>query len=186
MCKGCKVTDVETATIERNRAQQTDWYGETVGEVVRRVTSGLQLSQAELSSVIGLSPPMLSQLASGRRAKIANPAVLGRLQALAELTASPELGTLPRAEVARRVAEVRSRDATGVLTGTGTLEPRGGGAVSALLRALVPVAQAEARATALEATQPELAVLLRTYLLGTAEQAAEHYARTVGSAGAAR
>ena len=46
-----------------------------------------RISQARLAGALGLSPPMLSQLMSGQRAKISNPAVFGRLVRLEELAA---------------------------------------------------------------------------------------------------
>ena len=50
-----------------------------------RIRRDLSLTQAGLAEVLGLSAPMMSQLLSGQRAKIGNPAVLGRLQALIDL-----------------------------------------------------------------------------------------------------
>lgn len=66
-------------------AAQTEMYGEPLGQRIGRVLAAYRLSQARLAAVLGLSPPMLSQLMSGQRAKISNPAVLGRLVRLEEL-----------------------------------------------------------------------------------------------------
>ena len=60
-------------------AAQTEMYGEPLGQRIGRLLAAYQVSQARLAAVLGLSPPMLSQLMSGQRAKISNPAVLGRL-----------------------------------------------------------------------------------------------------------
>ncbi|HZE01436.1 MAG TPA: helix-turn-helix transcriptional regulator, partial [Pseudonocardiaceae bacterium] len=49
------------------------------GDRVRRLVIAFNVSQAQLAEVLGLSAPMLSQLMSGRRAKIGNPAVLAAL-----------------------------------------------------------------------------------------------------------
>ncbi|TCC60167.1 DNA-binding protein [Kribbella pittospori] len=78
-----------------NLQQQIELYGETLGEVVRRVAGPLGLTQSALAQVIGLSAPMLSQLMSAQRVKIGNPAVVSRLRAvseLADLAIANELG----------------------------------------------------------------------------------------------
>ncbi|HET6987104.1 MAG TPA: DNA-binding protein [Kribbella sp.] len=68
-----------------NLQQQIELYGETLGDVVRRVAPPLGLTQSALAQVIGLSAPMLSQLMSAQRVKIGNPAVVSRLRAVSEL-----------------------------------------------------------------------------------------------------
>lgn len=65
-----------------NRARQVQLYGASLGDLVRGLTTGLGISQARLSRVLGLSPAMLSQLVSGHRIKIGDPAVLARLRVL--------------------------------------------------------------------------------------------------------
>ncbi|PZU44214.1 MAG: hypothetical protein DI571_07815, partial [Arsenicicoccus sp.] len=59
--------------VERTVAAQVELYGEPLADVVARLTAGLGLSQAQLARTLGMSPPMLSQLGSGKRAKIGNP-----------------------------------------------------------------------------------------------------------------
>ncbi|WP_346090181.1 helix-turn-helix transcriptional regulator, partial [Pseudonocardia benzenivorans] len=79
------------------RDRQRELYGAPVGERVRRITAGLDITQGRLARTLGLSPAMLSQLVSGRRVKIGDPAVLARLMALdAAVPAGP--GTPPPAE----------------------------------------------------------------------------------------
>lgn len=65
--------------------QQIALYGEPLGARFSRLTSAYRISQAGLAQVIGLSPPMLSQLSTAQRVKISNPAVYGRLLRLEEL-----------------------------------------------------------------------------------------------------
>lgn len=166
---------------ERNRQQQSAWYGEPVGETVRRLTGALDLTQAQLAALVGMSAPMLSQLATGQRAKIANPTVLIRLQALSELAADPGLAELSRAELSRRVEAVRELDASGVLTSTGTGPAgRGADAVQALLRAVASAGEVERAAQLLTVELPALAEVLRVYGLGRTAEARRHYAATVG------
>ncbi|MFA1545080.1 DNA-binding protein [Actinomadura chokoriensis] len=97
--------------VARNRALQVEWYGEPLGDRVRPLLDRLGLSQSGLAGVLGLSAPMLSQLMSGHRAKISNPAVLHRLMAVEDLVADPAFGTLEAAEVKARLEEIRGETA---------------------------------------------------------------------------
>jgi transcriptional regulator with XRE-family HTH domain len=65
--------------VQRNLALQREWYGEPLGDRVRRLVRAFNISQAYLADVLGISAPMLSQVMSGRRAKIGNPSVLARM-----------------------------------------------------------------------------------------------------------
>ncbi|MEU8801521.1 hypothetical protein [Spirillospora sp. NPDC048819] len=98
-------------TVVRNRALQTEWYGEPLGERVRPLLDRLALSQSGLAGVLGLSAPMLSQLMSGQRAKISNPAVLHRLMAVEELVAGPAFDAMTAAEIKERLEEIRGESA---------------------------------------------------------------------------
>ncbi|ODT97503.1 MAG: hypothetical protein ABS81_30055 [Pseudonocardia sp. SCN 72-86] len=72
----------EAERIAAARERQRELYGAPLGERVRRITGGLGITQGRLARALGLSPAMLSQLVSGRRVKIGDPAVLGRLMLL--------------------------------------------------------------------------------------------------------
>lgn len=164
---------------QRNRAQQRQWYGEPVGDTVARLTKALSLTQGQLAAAAGLSPAMLSQLASGTRGKIANPAVLTRLQALVSLADDPETASLPRAELARRISAVAAQDAVGsgaLTSGTDTAN-RGAQGVQAVLRAVASATELERAAALLETQTPALAEVLRVYGLGRASDAREHFTR---------
>lgn len=102
---------VAAETVVRNRALQTEWYGEPLGDRVRRLLDRLGLSQSALAGVLGLSAPMLSQLMSAQRAKISNPAVLHRLLAAEELAADPGFGALGAAEVKERLEAIGAESA---------------------------------------------------------------------------
>ncbi|NHD17162.1 MULTISPECIES: helix-turn-helix domain-containing protein [Actinopolyspora] len=69
----------EREIVQRNLALQRQWYGEPLGDRVRRLVVAYRTSQTQLAEVLGISAPMLSQVMSGRRAKIGNPSVLARL-----------------------------------------------------------------------------------------------------------
>jgi len=49
------------------------------------------ISQARLADVLGISAPMLSQVMSGRRAKIGNPSVLARMIMLERKVLVPDV-----------------------------------------------------------------------------------------------
>jgi predicted transcriptional regulator len=101
---------------ELARERQRGWYGEPLGELFRGLIADLGLNQAKLAAVLGLSAPMLSQLMSGQRAKIGNPAVVRRVQSLRELAAAVADGSVPAPEAAQRMAEIRESAGSGLLT----------------------------------------------------------------------
>ena len=53
--------------VQRNLELQRQWYGEPLGDRVRRLVVAFDVSQANLADVLGISAPMLSQVMSGRR-----------------------------------------------------------------------------------------------------------------------
>lgn len=191
--------------VARNRALQTEWYGEPLGDRVRPLLGRLGLSQSGLAGVLGLSAPMLSQLMSGQRAKISNPAVLHRLMAVEDLVADPGFGALPAADVRARLEEIRGETAATTsglrMAESGRAAPAGrageapkgedgtGGAgrpageparlVQALLREVASAAEIDAAADLIAGRFPELAEVLRVYGTGRTSEAEAHFARTV-------
>lgn len=93
--------------VQRNLALQREWYGEPLGDRVRRLVVAFDVSQAQLAEVLGISPPMLSQLMSGRRAKIGNPAVLARMVMLERRVLTPDVASGDPRAVRRALEEVR-------------------------------------------------------------------------------
>ena len=160
---------------ERNRAQQRQWYGEPVGDTVHRLVAALRVSQRELAELIGLSAPMLSQLASGHRAKIANPSVLHRLQQLLALADDPATEQLAPAALKLRLDQVRAASPQPGLTAASTQVVSGAVAVQGLLRALASAAELADAAAELQHSHPQLAELLRVYGTGRTAEAREHY-----------
>ena len=137
----------------RTRRRQRELYGAPLGDRVRWLTTSLGITQARLARTLGLSPAMLSQLASARRVKIGDPAVLARLQLLDRRCAT----TVPpgRAAVEALLDEVaRARPRW-------TDDPPPGGAPADALRALAPPARLAAAAATLDGGFPELAAALR-------------------------
>lgn len=86
--------------------QQRALYGESWADRLGRLMVAYRLSQARLAGVIGLSAPMLSQLVTGHRVKISNPAVFGRIVRLEELKADPRVTSADPASIAAVLEEV--------------------------------------------------------------------------------
>jgi predicted XRE-type DNA-binding protein len=54
-------------TIERNREAQVAVFGEDLGRLINLIALRLRLRQSAIASIVGLSQPMISQLATGAR-----------------------------------------------------------------------------------------------------------------------
>lgn len=93
--------------VQRNIALQREWYGEPLGDRVRRLVVAFNVSQAYLAEVLGISAPMLSQVMSGRRAKIGNPVVLARMIMLERKCMIPEVAAGRKEALAAALEDVR-------------------------------------------------------------------------------
>lgn len=159
----------EQLAIARNVALQREWYGEPLGDRVRRLVVAFDVSQAQLAEVLGLSAPMLSQLMSGRRAKIGNPAVLARMVMLERRVLTREVASGDPAAIRAALEQVRDSRPTvsrPALSGSGEagetlpVEAHRDEVLVAALRALVPAAELAAAARLLSEGFPLLAGLL--------------------------
>ena len=97
----------EHEIVQRNIALQREWYGESLGDRVRRLVVAFGVSQAYLAEVLGISAPMLSQVMSGRRAKIGNPAVLARMIMLERKCLIPEVAAGRKDALAAALEDVK-------------------------------------------------------------------------------
>ncbi|GAA2475929.1 helix-turn-helix transcriptional regulator [Streptomyces sp. NPDC059506] len=170
-----------TDAATRARELQRSWYGEPLGDLFRRLIADLGLNQAKLAGVLGLSAPMLSQLMSGNRAKIGNPAVVQRLQALQDLAAQVCDGSATAADATARMDEIR-QSAVSVLNPTSsTAVPNASPTrrvvreIQFLLRSLASAQELLKAADALAADHHELAEFLRVYGAGRTDDAVAHY-----------
>ncbi|MFD8010480.1 MULTISPECIES: DNA-binding protein [unclassified Streptomyces] len=168
----------------RARELQRSWYGEPLGALFRRLIDDLGLNQARLAGVLGLSAPMLSQLMSGQRAKIGNPAVVQRVQALQELAVQVADGSVSAAEATDRMDEIKKSQGGSVLTGTSGQTANGSGAptvrrvvreIQSLLRSVAAAGDIIDAADSLAPHHPELAEFLRVYGAGRTADAVAHY-----------
>ncbi|WP_111766894.1 DNA-binding protein [Nakamurella deserti] len=140
-------------------ARQTEIYGESWADRLHRLMAAYRLSQARLAGVIGLSAPMLSQLISGQRVKISNPAVYGRIVALEEACADPGFARRDAAEIDALLARTAASQPVLSTRVTAAGPPAGDGIADALA-ALAPTAALAAAADAVRATAPALAAVL--------------------------
>ncbi|MCK2243156.1 MULTISPECIES: helix-turn-helix transcriptional regulator [unclassified Crossiella] len=97
----------EQKIVQRNLALQREWYGEPLGDRVRRLVVAYDISQAQLADVLGISAPMLSQVMSGRRAKIGNPSVLARMVMLERRVLTPGVAAGEKAAIDEALVQVR-------------------------------------------------------------------------------
>lgn len=95
---------MSTPDPEANRRTQTELYGAPVAELVSTVRGATGLTQTAVAKVLGLSAPMLSQLVSGQRIKISNPAAVARLEALLDLALREDLDAGAREDEIARIA----------------------------------------------------------------------------------
>jgi predicted transcriptional regulator len=166
------------------RELQSQWYGEPLGDLFRRLIEDLGLNQARLASVLGLSAPMLSQLMSGQRAKIGNPAVVQRVQALQELAAEVARGEASAVDATQRMDEIRrtaggsvlnSAAQAGIPVASQTPVKRVVREIQSLLRSVSDAADILDASAMLSDAHPELAEFLRVYGAGRTADAVKHY-----------
>ncbi|MGH3449617.1 MAG: XRE family transcriptional regulator [Haloechinothrix sp.] len=151
----------EHKIVQKNIELQRRWYGEPLGDRVRRLVVAFDVSQAFLSDVLGISAPMLSQVMSGRRAKIGNPAVLARLIMLERKILTPGVAAGDPEAIAAAMEDVRESSPT---VGRDNVPVYAGISDEALLAALRDVAENEnlrEAACLLDDDFPAVADLLR-------------------------
>lgn len=161
----------------RSQREQARLYGGSLGELVAEVGEVLGLSQARIAKLVGISAPMLSQLASGHRVKIGNPTAVVRLQHLVGGARDVVAGRVDPAEV---VAGLEDERADQILTRSSQVSSRRGAAeVQHLLRAVASAEEVLAAAALLTDDHPDLAELLRVYGAGRNDEALAHFERMV-------
>lgn len=147
--------------VQRNVALQREWYGEPLGDRVRRLVVAFNVSQANLADVLGISAPMLSQVMSGRRAKIGNPAVLARLIMLERKVLTPGVGQGDPEALRQALEDVRESQPSVTMD----LLPVGSGddahAALTVLRGTAEPDELRGAAGMLDGRYPALAGLLR-------------------------
>ncbi len=162
----------------RNHAEQARLYGAPLVEVIDELTETFGISRAKLARVLGLSAPMVSQLASGNRLKIGNPTAVHRLQRLMQLAPTVRSGQVAAAAA---LAEVEAEAPGSVLTRTTTtLRHEGATHVQDVLRWAASADDLARAAALLEPAFPTLAEVLRVYGTGRTKDAVEHFRMVSG------
>jgi len=170
--------DERTALLDRNQAQQAAVYGEPLGTVFGRVSEQLGLTQSRIAAILGLSSPMLSQLASGHRVKIGNPVAVKRLQALVELTAAVAAGLVQLADVEPRLVEVAAQAAVitqGTPSGAIIAPTAAVRIVQGLFRSVASAEDLLDAAAMIAGRHPEIAQMLRVFGAGRTADAVAHF-----------
>ncbi|WP_420323160.1 DNA-binding protein [Kribbella catacumbae] len=163
---------------------------------MRRIGGTLGLTQARLAEAIGLSAPMLSQLMSGQRVKIGNPAVVSRLHSLDLLVTRVTEEGLEEPQIAVELAGIRS--STGAFTRSAPAghtpadapansmpaanNPRPDARtvvreIQDLFRSVASADEIQRAADQIVAQSPGLAELLLAYGAGRTDDAVAHYER---------
>lgn len=161
---------------ERNRAEQARLYGAPLGDLLGRVVDDFSLSQKRLAQLLGLSAPMLSQLASGHRVKIGNPSAVVRLQRMIELGQEVRAGRTDAASALHDLANDRDDQ---ILTRSQLSRRQGAVEVQLLLRSVASAGELLSAADLLEVQHPALAEVLRVYGAGRNDEAVQHFEHTV-------
>lgn len=141
--------------VARNRDQQCSIYGAPLADVVRPIVRALDIPQSRLAEILGISAPMLSQLVTGQRVKVGNPAALHRLEQLATIARDVEAGRATPLELPAMLADVTA------MTGDLTRDASGDDDVDAALRRVASPDELREAAATLAATHPALASMLR-------------------------
>ena len=163
----------------RSRQEQTRLYGAPLGDLVGELGETLGVSQARIAKLVGISAPMLSQLASGHRVKIGNPTAVVRLQHLLGGARDVAAGRENAADV---VAGLEGERADQILTRSSQVSSRRGAAeIQHLLRAVASAEELLAAAALLADEHPGLAEVVRVYGAGRNDEALAHFDRTVAA-----
>jgi transcriptional regulator with XRE-family HTH domain len=151
----------EHKIVQRNRALQRQWYGEPLGDRVRRLVVAFRISQAQLAEVLGISAPMLSQVMSGRRAKIGNPSVLAKLVMLERKVLVPGVAAGDSDAMQEALEDVRQSRPTVGRDNLPVIHAHGEEAAWPVLREVARPGELEAAAAMIDGRYPALADLLR-------------------------
>lgn len=173
----------EDALTTSTRARQTELYGEPLQAVLGRCAAALQLTQARMSELLGVSAPMLSQLINGRRIKIGNPAAAQRLQWMIQISQQVEQGETGLADALAQLQ--RNAEAHDVFNGppttTGRRTRRLGEEVQDVFRRTAAASEWLQAADSLRADHPEIAELLVVFGAERTDRANAYAERTLAA-----
>lgn len=160
------------------REQQTGLYGAPLGDLITQMTATYGISRGRLAGILGLSAPMVSQLASGNRLKIGNPSAVQRMQRLLELAPDVRAGRIAPADA---ITQIEAEKAGSVLTRSTQRQRRQSALeVQLVLRWAASADDLSSAADVLQVDYPALAEVLRVYGAGRSADAVAHFERITG------
>lgn len=163
------------AAVAQTRARQIELYGEPLQDVLGRCARALNLTQARVSELLGISAPMLSQLINGHRIKIGNPAAAQRLQWMTQISHQVEAGTLSLPDaLAELQRNADSSEALGTTTGAPRRTRHLATEIQEICRRTASAADYLAAAELVRARHPEIAEFLTIYGAERADRAIRH------------
>lgn len=157
-----------------NQAEQSRLYGAPLTDVFALLTSTFGIHRGRVAELLGLSAPMVSQLAAGHRVKIGNPGAVLRLQRLLEIGEEVRSGERS-AEDALAAFDEEERAGRVLTRSSRTMRQRGAVDVQQVLRSAASASELLEAADALEGRFPALAELLRIYGAGRTSDAIAHF-----------
>lgn len=162
--------------VNSTRARQIELYGESLQSVLGRCAAALQLNQARMAELLGISAPMLSQLINGRRIKIGNPAAAQRLQWMFQIAQQVEAGALSPSEALvqlRRNAETQDVFHASTST-TGSRQRPLGLEIQDVARRVASASDWLDAAQQVSASHPDIAEFLRVFGAERADRAVDY------------
>ncbi len=167
--------------LQQNREAQRRLYGAPLGELLGGHAARLGLTQARLAALLGVSPPMLSQLMNARRIKIGNPAAAHRLQVLHELAPEVESGAMTLDELVAAVESTHGEDVLTTRTSARTSTRERVGLLQEVFREAASASEHLDAAALLQDEHPRIAELLRVYGAERTADAVAHLESRVSS-----
>lgn len=171
-----------TDDVAANRASQAAMYGAPLSHILEHIGRELGLTQARIAGILGLSAPMLSHLASGRRVKIGNPVAHMRLGQLRSLADDVAAGRHPEGGLPTALEKIADTSDTWSAT-TASHQPIAGDAavarrVQEMFRSVADAADWLEVAALVQDRHPQISQALRVYGAGRTAAAEQHWAQS--------
>ncbi|GAB3624930.1 DNA-binding protein [Mariniluteicoccus endophyticus] len=151
------------ADVTATRKRQAEVYGDSLNILLGRCSNALQLTQARMAELLGVSAPMLSQLINGKRIKIGNPAAAQRLLWMIDIAGQVERGQLSHGDAMAQLQ--RNSVVQDVVTGSTTSRraTRLGSEIQQVFRQAASAAEWIEAAAILKDSHPEVSELITMF-----------------------
>lgn len=169
----------QEARLTHVHEEQRRLYGAPLRDVIGQLTETYGISRRRLAQILGVSPPMITNLAAGNRIKLGNPSAVQRMQRLLEMASDVRSGQV---SATAAVEQIEAEQTGAVLTRTSErIRRQGAQDVQMVLRWAASATELIGAADLLEPDYPALAEVLRTYGLGRSSEAAAHFHNIVAT-----